>query len=67
MEIFGFFLFFPFLLVGLVLWVWALVEVLRSGEEDTAKILWVLILIFIPVIGWIIWLFIGPRAGKKKS
>jgi len=67
------FFIFPFLpmlglglvyLIGLLIWIWAIIETIRSGETDGAKIAWILVLIFIPVLGLLIWLFAGPRAKK---
>ena len=54
-------------LVGIVLWIWAIVETIKSGETDGAKIAWILILIFIPVLGFLIWLFAGPRKRIEPS
>jgi hypothetical protein len=68
------FFMFPFLpmlgfgllyLIGLAIWIWALIETIKSGESDGTKIAWVLVLIFVPVIGLIIWLIAGPRAKKS--
>ncbi len=53
--------------VGLILWVWAITETIKSNETDGAKIAWILVLIFIPVLGLLVWLFAGPRAGKGKG
>jgi len=52
-------------LIGLAIWIWALIETIKSGESDGTKIAWVLVLIFVPVIGLIIWLIAGPRAKKS--
>lgn len=52
-------------LVGLLIWVWAIVQTIKSNESDGAKVAWILVLIFVPVLGLIIWLFAGPRAKKS--
>jgi heme/copper-type cytochrome/quinol oxidase subunit 2 len=51
--------------VGLFLW--ALVDVLRSKLDATMKILWVLVIIFIPLIGSILYLVIGRREKKSNA
>jgi hypothetical protein len=48
-------------LIGLALTIWALINVVLSGATTGAKVLWVLLLILIPFIGFIIWFFAGPR------
>jgi sterol desaturase/sphingolipid hydroxylase (fatty acid hydroxylase superfamily) len=54
---------FSFGLIGLlclVLWIWALVDIINSRfREDTTKLVWALIVIFIPFIGTILYYIIG--------
>jgi len=54
-------------LVGFIAWLWAIIETIRSKESDGTKIAWILLLIFIPLVGLIIWLFVGPRAGRSEG
>jgi len=54
-------------MIGLVIWIWAIVQTIQSSESDGAKIAWILVLIFIPVLGLLIWLFAGPRAKKSQG
>ncbi len=54
-------------LIGLVLWIWAIIATIKSDESDGAKIAWILVLIFLPVLGFLIWLFAGPRARKEAK
>jgi hypothetical protein len=43
-----------------VLWVWAIIDVIRSEFKDSStKIIWVALLIFLPFLGSIIYFFIG--------
>lgn len=39
----------------------AIMKVLGSGTTSGTKILWVLLILFLPVIGLIAWWFAGPR------
>jgi len=49
-------------LIILILDIWAIVQVLGSAETVLAKVLWTLLIVFLPVIGLIIWLILGPRS-----
>jgi len=43
-----------------ILWIWALIDALKSDFKDgSTKILWVLVLILLPVVGWLLYLTIG--------
>ena len=47
--------------IGLILWIYALVKIIGSSASTGAKILWALLVFFLPVIGFIIWFFAGPK------
>ncbi|MEX2382864.1 MAG: PLD nuclease N-terminal domain-containing protein [Opitutales bacterium] len=58
-------LFFTFLAFFLVVWIYTLIDCLRSdfrGNND--KIAWILVLIFLPMIGTPV--YIGIAKGQKK-
>jgi hypothetical protein len=44
--------------------VWALVHVLGSGSSTGAKVLWTMLNLLLPLVGFIIWPVTGPRAPK---
>ena len=48
-------------LIILILDIWAIMKVISSGASGGEKILWVLIIILLPVIGLILWYFMGPK------
>ncbi len=48
----------------LVLDVIALVSLLKSGADTGTKILWALLIIFLPVLGMILYFLMGP--GRRK-
>lgn len=52
-------------LIILVLDIWAIINIVKSSAPDTNKILWVVIVILLPLIGLILWFFLGP--GKKRG
>ncbi len=43
---------------------WAIISTLSSNRTTGAKVGWILLVIFLPFLGWLIWLFAGPRANK---
>jgi hypothetical protein len=54
---------FIFGLIVLGLDIWAIVNVIGSAASTGAKILWALLIIILPVLGFIIWFFAGPRSS----
>lgn len=56
-----------FILIPGILWIWALIDIIRSEFADsTNKVIWVLVIIFLPVIGALLYLLIG-RGQKLKA
>ena len=58
---------FIFGLIVLVLDIWAIVNIVGSTASTGAKVLWVLLIIILPVIGFIIWLVAGPRSSSRAT
>ncbi len=55
-------------LIGLIILVvsaWAIINVIKSSAETGMKILWVLLILFLPVLGLIIWAIAGPRGNVR--
>lgn len=52
-------------LVILALDIWAIINVLKSRAEIGIKILWVLLIVFLPVLGLIVWALAGPRGNVR--
>ena len=48
-------------LIWLLIIIWAIVKVGSSGASGLAKAIWILILLFAPVLGFIVWFLIGPK------
>ncbi len=48
-------------LIWLVIVIWAIIRTAQSAAGPVAKLLWILILLFLPVIGLIAWLLLGPK------
>ncbi len=52
-------------IIVLIADVYALVNILGSSASPGNKILWVLVVFLLPVIGFILWYFMGPRGGAR--
>jgi uncharacterized membrane protein len=48
-------------LLVLILDIWAIVNILGSSATVGSKVIWTLVILLLPVIGVIIWFFMGPR------
>jgi hypothetical protein len=51
-------------LLVLIADVWAIVNVVQSAADTGKKVLWVVLVLVLPVLGVILWFFLGPRTGK---
>ena len=49
-------------LIVLALDIWALVSIINSRVSTGHKVMWALLVLVLPVVGFIIWFFAGPRA-----
>lgn len=45
--------------------VWAIVNVFQSGADTGKKVLWTVLIIVLPVVGFVLWLLLGPRTGRS--
>jgi len=45
-----------------VLDIYAIIKIVGSSASTLAKIIWVLVVLFLPVVGLIAWFFIGPKS-----
>jgi hypothetical protein len=44
--------------------IWAIVNIFQSGASTERKVLWTVLVILLPLLGFIIWLLAGPRTGR---
>jgi succinate dehydrogenase/fumarate reductase cytochrome b subunit len=51
-------------LIVLIADVWAIVNILQSSVSTAAKVLWTVIVVLLPVLGFILWFFAGPRTRR---
>lgn len=51
-------------LLVLIADVWAVVNIVQSGADSGKRALWVVLVIVLPVLGFVLWWFLGPRTGR---
>lgn len=51
-------------LLVLIADVWAIVNIFQSSASTGKKVLWTVLVIVLPVLGFLIWLLAGPKSGK---
>lgn len=51
-------------LIVLIADVWALVNIFQSRADSGRKVLWTVLVILLPVLGFILWFFLGPKTAK---
>jgi succinate dehydrogenase/fumarate reductase cytochrome b subunit len=44
--------------------VWAIVSIVQSSADTGTKVLWVVLVVLLPLLGFILWYFLGPRTGR---
>jgi succinate dehydrogenase/fumarate reductase cytochrome b subunit len=52
-------------LLVLVADVWAIINIFQSTTTTAKKVLWTVLVIVLPVLGFLLWLVLGPRAGQS--
>ncbi len=45
--------------------IWAILNIAQSSASTGTKLVWILVVLFLPVLGVILWFFMGPRGGKS--
>lgn len=48
-------------LIVLVLNVYAIVKIVQSRASTGAKVGWIVLILLLPVLGLVIWFFLGPK------
>lgn len=54
-------------LILLILNIWALVSIIGSSASTGRKVVWSLLVLILPLIGFIIWFFAGPRSSAAHA
>ncbi|HEX3915389.1 MAG TPA: PLD nuclease N-terminal domain-containing protein [Steroidobacteraceae bacterium] len=51
-------------LLVLIADVWAIVNIMQSGAQTGSKVLWTVLVIVLPLLGFILWFFLGPKTAR---
>lgn len=44
--------------------IWAIINILQSSASSGKKLIWIIAVVLLPVLGLILWFFLGPRDRK---
>lgn len=44
--------------------VWAVINIFQSSASNEKKLLWILVVLLLPLLGLVLWFFLGPRGGR---
>jgi hypothetical protein len=45
--------------------IWAIINIFQSAASNEKKLLWTLVVLLLPLLGLILWFFLGPRGGRR--
>ena len=41
--------------------IWAIINILQSPVSNEKKLIWIVAVVLLPVLGLVLWFFLGPR------
>jgi succinate dehydrogenase/fumarate reductase cytochrome b subunit len=44
--------------------IWAIMNIFQSPVSNEKKLLWIIVVVLLPLLGLILWYFLGPRNRK---
>jgi len=44
--------------------IWAIINIFQSSVSNEKKLLWIIVVALLPLLGLILWYFLGPRDGR---
>lgn len=53
-----------FSLLVLIADIWAIIKVVQSGAGTGAKVVWTVLILLLPVLGFILWFLFGPKSVR---
>ena len=45
--------------------VWAIINIFQSSVSNEKKLIWIVAVALLPLLGLILWYFLGPRSGRS--
>lgn len=52
-------------LILLILDIWAILSIIGARTTTGRKVIWVVLVLILPLLGFILWLIAGPRAARS--
>lgn len=52
--------------ISLILFIYATLKIAGSGADTVVKVLWIVLIFFVPILGFILWLLFGPSSPAKR-
>ena len=46
--------------------IWAILNIFQSSASNEKKLIWILVVVLLPLLGLILWYFLGPRQGRSS-
>ena len=46
--------------------IWAIINILKSPASNEKKLIWIRAVVLLPLLGLILWYFLGPREGRAS-
>lgn len=46
--------------------IWAILNIVQSSASNEKKLIWILAVALLPLLGLILWFFLGPRNGRSS-
>ncbi|MBP6717415.1 MAG: PLDc N-terminal domain-containing protein [Rhodoferax sp.] len=46
--------------------IWAILNIFQSSVSNEKKLIWILAVVLLPVLGLLLWFFLGPRSGRAS-
>ena len=44
--------------------IWAIINIFQSSASNEQKLIWIVAVVLLPVLGLILWYFLGPRGSR---
>jgi hypothetical protein len=45
--------------------IWAIINIFQSSVSNEKKLIWIIVVVLLPLLGLILWFFLGPRDRSK--
>ena len=46
--------------------IWAVINILQSSASIEKKLMWTVAVVLLPLLGLLLWFFLGPRADRSR-